>query len=527
LRSGGSSALVKLVPRRLFAASALPLNMDAKRSPTATLLPPAFFLLAALIYIGCTTDLIPATGEKRYLGFTWEEEVKLGKQASQEVAATFGIYKDPKLERYVDQVGQRVLARSHLRRPETEQTFRNTPVTFEILDSPIINAMALPGGHIYVTRGMLAHLNSEDQLAVVLAHEIGHVAARHAARQTWQQQLGQGLLLGGAILGQTVLGLPAEQILNLGATAAQIIFLRYSREDELEADRLGVEYSSLAGYNAEEVTNFFRTLARIQEKEGQGLPNFLSTHPDPGDRIQRIKELTAKWRPQQRERPARLEDYYAAIDGIVLGEDPRQGFVERNVFYHPDLGFQFPVPPGFKVINQPTQVIMVENKNRAMLGFTVTGEKSLDAAASKFTQQGGLKVIESGRVRASALPAIAVVADGQMANSQVVRLLAYFVEYRGRIYHFVGYTSPEAFASFRSVFLQTMNGFGEVRDSRVLRRQPVRLQVQPADRAAPFRAFVPRELPPDMRPEDVAILNQVTLDQEIPRGTFLKLPKLA
>jgi predicted Zn-dependent protease len=500
--------------------------MNVKPSRDSRRLLPAFFLLAALIYIGCTAGIIPATGEKRYLGFSWEEEVKLGKQASQEVAATFGIYKDPKLERYVDQVGQRVLARSHLRRPETEQEFRNTPVTFQILDSPIINAMALPGGHIYVTRGMLAHLNSEDQLAVVLAHEVGHVAARHAARQTWQQRLGQGLLLGGAILGQTVLGLPAEQILNLGATAAQLIFLRYSREDELEADRLAVEYSSLAGYNAGEAANFFRTLARIQEKEGQGLPNFLSTHPDPGDRIQRIRELTAKWRPQG-PRPADPETFYAAIEGMVLGEDPRQGFVERNVFYHPDLGFQFPVPPGFKVVNQPTQVIMVENKNRAILGFTLTAEKSLEAAAAKFIQQSGLRVIENRRVRSDSLPAIAVTADAQMANGQVVRLLAYFVEYRGRIYNFVGYTSPDAFASFRNIFLQTMTGFGEVRDARVLKRQPVRLAVQRADRTAPFRVFVPRELPPDMRPDDVAILNQVTLDQEIPRGTILKLPRLS
>jgi predicted Zn-dependent protease len=498
--------------------------MDAKRNLSCRHLWPIVFLLGALIYAGCTAGIIPATGEKRYLGFSWEDEVKLGKQASQEVAATFGIYKDAKLERYVDGIGQRVLARSHLRRPETGQEFRNTPVTFQILDSPIINAMALPGGHIYVTRGMLAHLNNEDQLAVVLAHEIGHVTARHAARQTWQQQIGQGLLLGGAILGQS-LGLPAQQILNLGGAAAQLIFLRYSREDELEADRLGVEYSSLAGYNAREVTDFFRSLVRIQEKEGQGLPNFLSTHPDPGDRIERIRELTAKWRSEQAARPARPEDYYAAIEGIVMGEDPRQGFVERNVFYHPDLGFQFPVPQGFKVVNQPTQVIMVENKSRAILGFTLTAEKSLDAAASKFLQQGGLKVIESNRVRSGSLPAIAAVADGQMANGQVVRLLAYFVDYRGRIYNFVGYTSPDAFASFRSVFLQTMSGFGEVRDSRVLKREPVRLQLQRADRNAPFKAFVPPQLPQDMRPEDLAILNQVTLTQEISRGTILKLPK--
>ena len=192
-------------------------------------------LLSILLLFGCTADIVPATGEKRYLGYTWQQETEIGKQASQQVAALFGLYRDPKLERYVMEVGNRVLATSHLRRPGTEEQFRKTPVTFGILDSPIINAMALPGGYVYVTRGMLAHLNNEDQLATVIAHEIGHVAARHAARQAWQQQWGQGLLLGGALLGQGVFGLPAQDILNLGGMAAQLIFLRYSREDELRA----------------------------------------------------------------------------------------------------------------------------------------------------------------------------------------------------------------------------------------------------------------------------------------------------
>src|SRR5918994_2777956 len=223
-------------------------NLDILR----TMLKPVSLLLVAVVFLGCTSDIIPATGERRYLGYTWQQETELGKEASKQVAALFGVYRDPKLERYVSEVGNRVLATSHLRRSGAEEQFQKTPVTFTVLDSPIINAMALPGGYVYVTRGMLSHLNSEDQLAAVLAHEIGHVAARHAARQAWQQQLGQGLLLGGAILGQGVLGLPAQDILNLGGMAAQLLFLRYGREDELEAAKLGIEYSSGAGYDPRE-----------------------------------------------------------------------------------------------------------------------------------------------------------------------------------------------------------------------------------------------------------------------------------
>jgi predicted Zn-dependent protease len=472
-------------------------------------------LLSALLVYSCVSDIIPATGERRYLGFTWEQEKEIGKETSQQVAALFGTYRDSKLERYVTDVGNRVLATSHLRRPGIDEQIRKTPVTFGVLDSPIINAMALPGGYIYVTRGMLAHLNNEDQLASVLAHEIGHVAARHAARQTWQQQLGQGLLLGGVLLGQG-LGLPAQDILNLGSMAAQLIFLRYSREDELEADKLGVEYSSAAGYDPREAVGLFETLDRIQEKEGQGMPSFLATHPDPGDRIRRIRELTARM-PRGRQ-PFADSRFLNANAGLVLGEDPRQGFVEGNVFYHPDLRFRFPVPRGFKVINQPAQVVMVEGQNRAVLGFTSAGENSLQTAVAGFLKQPGLRVIDRGAMRSNGLPAYAAVAEAQTENGQVVRIMAYFIDYRGTVYHFVGYTSPQLFGNFRNLFLQTMQGFSAVQDARVLNRQPVRIALETVRRPASFRELIPRTLPEPFTPEDIAIMNQVELNQKIEPG---------
>ena len=313
--------------------------------------------LGAAIFYACVSDFVPATGQKQYLGYTWQQEVAIGKEASKQISGLFGIYRDSKVERYVTDVGNRVLATSHLRRSGVSEEVRNTPVTFGVLDSPIINAMALPGGYIYITRGMLAHLNNEDQLATVLAHEIGHVAARHVARQALQQQWSQGLLLGGALVGQGF-GLPAQNILNFVGMAAQLFSLRYSREDELEADKLGVEYTYASGFDSREVIGFFQTLSRIQYKEGQGMPGFLSTHPNPGDRIQKIQEMTAAL-PRDRRSPADSR-YLDAIEGLVLGEDPRQGFVENDVFYHPDSRFRFPVPRGFKIINQPTQVVMVE-----------------------------------------------------------------------------------------------------------------------------------------------------------------------
>jgi predicted Zn-dependent protease len=476
-----------------------------------------------LVY-ACVSDIVPATGDKRFVGFTWQEEAEIGKQANKEVSALFGVYRDAKVERYVTEVGNRVLAASHLRRPGVDEQVRSTPVTFGVLDSPIINAMALPGGYVYITRGMLAHLNNEDQLAGVLAHELGHVAARHAARQAWQQKIGQGLMLGGALLGQG-LGLPIQDLMNLGGMAAQLILLRHSRGDELEADQLGIEYSSGAGYDPREVTGLFQTLDRMQEKEGQGMPSFLSTHPDPGARVQRIRELTAAMTRDRR--TVADSRYMNTIEGLVIGEDPRQGFVEGQMFYHPDLRFSFPVPRGFKVVNQPTQVVMVEGQNRALMGFSATGEKSAQEAAAKFLNQQGLRVVQRGPLRSNQLPAYVAIADAQTENRQIVRLMAYFVEYRGAVYHFLGYAPQQAFGTFRDAFLQTMQGFSELRDPQMLKRQPVRLSIQKVSRSASLRDLLPASLPPPLKSEEVALMNQAELNQRIAVGTIVKVPAVS
>jgi predicted Zn-dependent protease len=195
------------------------------------------------------------------------------------------------------------------------------------------------------------------------------------------------------------------------------------------------------------------------------------------------------------------------------------------MFYHPDLRFRFPVPRGFKVVNQPTQVVMVESQNRAMLGFTSTGEKSPETAASKFMNQQGLRIVERGPMRSNGLPAYAAIADAQMQNGQAVRVIVYFVEFRGSVYQFVGYSGQQAFSSYRGAFLQTMQGFGEVQDSRILNRQPVRIGLQTVSREARFQDLIPRSFPAPFTAQEVAILNQVELTQEVGAGKILKAPQ--
>ena len=416
-----------------------------------------------------------------------------------------------------------------MRRPDTQAKFRNTEFTFRILDSPIINAFALPGGYVYVTRGLMAHLNNEAQLAVVLGHEIGHVAARHASQQAARQQFTQGLLVAGAVAGQAALGGEAAQnILGLGGQAAQLLSLSYSRDNERESDRLGVEYAIKAGYEAAEGSAFFETLKRIQSQSNQSIPTWQSTHPDPGARETTIRDLAAKWR-QQVGTPAdetNQDTYYRQLEGIVLGENPRNGFEENDVFYHPELEFRFPVPGGWTVQNQPTQVAIIQSDQEAFVVFDIAQESSAQAAAGKLTGQQGVTVVEQRSTRVNGNPAQRVLLQGQTEQGQTVRILAYAIEFDGNVYRFQGLTTADRYDTYRNVFERTMEGFTRLTDPSILNIQPKRLTIRPASRTAAFRTFVDEgALPDEMSAEDLAIINQVGLDQQIEQGRPLKLPR--
>ena len=254
------------------------------------LLIPLFFITA------CVVQRNPVSGNKRALAYSWDKEVEIGTQADSEISAQFGVYDDENIQDYIDQIGQEMLEVSHMRREDTDPKFKNTPFTFRVLNSPVVNAFALPGGYVYVTRGLMTHLNNEAQLAVVVGHEIGHVAARHASQRALSQTISQIAVVGGSILGQELLGLPGRSLMNLSSQAAQLILLSYSRDHERESDQLGVEYSARQGYLAAEGAEFFTSLKRISEKSGQPIPTHLSTHPDPGEREKNIPRMAEEWR---------------------------------------------------------------------------------------------------------------------------------------------------------------------------------------------------------------------------------------
>lgn len=484
--------------------------------------------LFVLLLIGSCISLqeSPVSGTKRAYAYSWAQEVQMGKEYDPQIVAEFGLVTDAGLAQYVSAVGEAVLKESHLRRPETNPMFTSSPFTFRVLDSPVINAFALPGGYNYVTRGILAHLENEAQLAMILGHEVAHVAARHASQQALTQQAGSLLVIGGAVLTETVLGGGGAQVMELGGGAAQLLFLSYSRDAESESDRLGVEYAARAGYRAGEGAKFFTSLRRISVASGQRIPTHLSSHPDPGDRekdivrrADRFKELGYAQEIVGRER------YLAAIDGIMLGENPREGFTKDGQFVHPDLKLKFGIPNGWQVQNGRNAVILYPSDQKAVVQFTMVSDVGTPAeAVDQIGNRKGVVVVDRQPVQGSTLGAYRMIADLNDDKGNAYRLLVVSAKLDNKIYRFVGYSLKADFESFSASLAIPSSSFGVLTDAAALNIQPTRLKVITTTRQGRFSSFLPNPLPVNLTADEIAIMNQVHLDDVIPAGVKLKIP---
>ena len=476
------------------------------------------------------------TGERKSYAYSWQQELEMGAAADKEITEKMGLYEHPEIQAYVDSVGRRVLAASTFADQKTPEMYRNTKFTFRVIDSPVVNAFALPGGYVYVTRGLMTHVQNEAQLAVVLGHEIAHVAARHASQQARRSQWTQLGVIGAAILGQKVLGDRAPDLgnlVNLGGTAAQAFMLRYSREAEHESDNLGVTYAARAGYNAAESVRFFEVLKRVSATEGKSLPTWQSSHPDPGDRAKRVQQITAAAQaaPAAPGAPAPAsmvgeDEYLKRIEGIVVGEDPREGFAQNGVFYHPTLRFQFQPANGWKMDNQKAAVVFAEPNGRALMGLQMaSGARARDAAAA-FAQKNKINVTGSTDTQINGLPASVILGQAQSEQGELGVWNA-FIEHEGRVYSILGYAPAAAFESVRRTFEGVAASFSPLRDPNIAQVQPARLKLVRADRNAPFASFVPTSLPPNLNAENLAVMNQLRADEPVPAGRVLKIPDVA
>lgn len=317
-------------------------------------------LVAAAAVSGCTTNR--ATGEQSFTAFMSEEdEMRVGAEEHPKMLEAFGgTYSDAELQAYVSALGKKLVAQS-----ETP----NAEFQFFVLNDDTVNAFALPGGYVYISRGLITLCEDEAELAGVIGHEIGHVTARHSA-QRYSSAVATNLgLTAVGILG-SVFGAPSG-LGNVVSFGAQAALQSYSRSQELEADRLGARYMTRAGYNPSGLTDFFAKLDMQNgiEAEMAGRPkndyNIMSTHPRTTDRIEQARQIATEQMPPNAIRAR--QNFLSRIDGVLFGKDPKEGFMKGDTFIHPDLGFRFEFPPNFKVNNGKSDVVGTNGKGTTII----------------------------------------------------------------------------------------------------------------------------------------------------------------
>jgi predicted Zn-dependent protease len=475
---------------------------------------PLFFAVLLLIP-SCAIN--PVTGKRQLMLMSEAQEVALGAQYDPSVIATFGEYKDTDMDAYLRNIGMQMGLISH--RPKLEYHFK-------VLDTPVINAFAVPGGYVYLTRGILAMLNNEAELAGIMGHEMGHIAARHTASQQAKQTLGQVLLIGGMIASKKFASI-AEQAFQ----GMQLLFLKFSRDNEREADKLGVEYSSKVSFDAHKMADFFQVLQKMSLSDEQGgVPTFMSTHPDPGDRYNAVNAEATQWQENLKypEWKVNEDSYLRLIDGIVYGEDPRQGYVEGTTFYHPELKFQFTYPDGWQFQNSPIQVQMAPKDGNAMIAFTFAVGSSLQVAADSALLGLGVTVQEKQAVKVNGLPAIAVVStrvnqDQTTGTQSTIQVLSYFIDFSKNYYVFHGVSSQANFSTYFPAMKAAMTSFSQVTNQAKLVVKPDYLRVKKVTKTATlaetFRSF---NIPAD-KFNDYALMNNMKLTDQVPVGKLIKI----
>lgn len=418
---------------------------------------------------GCAEN--PVTGRQNLVLMSANEEIRAGREADAEIRKEYGVYNNAALQQYVDRVGQRVARTSH----RGDLTYR-----FTVLDSPEINAFALPGGYVYVTRGMLAYLNTESELAAVLGHEIGHVTARHAVQQQSAATAANlGIMLGSIFLPE--LRSQAAQTL-LGAVGGSILS-GYGREHELEADRLGAEYLARSGYNPQAMIRVIGILkdqeafdAEVARQEGRAPRRYhgvFDTHPRNDTRLQQLVADANRFSQGGREEnPAA---YLNAVNGIIFGDSPEQGVVRNGKFLHEGLDFVLDFPDGWRVQNTPQRVAAQSPAGDALIQMVLADGR----ASPQEVLRRGLRLDNGGNIQNVMINDLPAALATGTVQGRPVRAAA--IDYRNRIYVLVAQTrSVDVFNRYRALIDDTIRSFRPMQASERRLAKPLILRTVPA-----------------------------------------------
>lgn len=472
----------------------------------------ALSVAVAATLVACATN--PATGKSEFSLMSEAQEIQLGKQSDAQVRQEMGVYDNAELQRYVSDVGMRLARASE--RP-------NLPWQFTVVDEPAVNAFALPGGYIYVTRGILPFLQSEEQMAGVLGHEIGHVTARHSAQQyTKATSAGIGLTLLGVFVPE------ARPFQGVAETGLGLLFLKYGRDDELQADRLGAQYTGRTGWDPRGVAGMLQTLQRLDVASGssRGVPNWLSTHPNPGDRVEKVLAFIEQ-NPMPVGTGGRGKDkleYERRIDGIIFGDSPEDGIVRGNQFLHPVLRLALTFPSGWDIRNSPQHVVAKAPNREAYLLMQLVPKASgsIQQIAQSTMANAGFRQLEGERANLNGLDAYVGTYQGAMEGLGNVVTVAAHVVNEGRVYMIAGLTPANEFSAMQAEFARSIRSFRELSSSEAANIRPNRVDLYTVRGGDTWPSIAQRS-GGSLKPETLAIMNGYDPKEQPKAGDRIKI----
>ena len=483
---------------------------------------PLLLALAALGLSACNYATSPATGRQFLTPVSEKQEAKLGAEEHPKILAEFGgAYSEkPNINAYVNQIGQQVA--QHAER-------KDVTYTFTVLNSNDINAFALPGGYVYVTRGLVALANNEAELAGVLGHEIGHVNARHTAERMGQQQtagilstlgVAAATILGGDTLGQMAGGLAQQgSALYLG---------QYSQSQEFEADSLGVRYIAKTGYDPQAMATFLDSLdqdVHLEAKEA-GNPeaadaySMTQSHPRTPDRVQRaIAEANIPVANPVLDR----DRFLGQINGMIWGSDPREGVVKGSTFIHPGLRFAFDAPKDMKLQNSSDAVLGAGNN--ALMQFDLASPAP-DGSLSDYITSGwqkGAKVENVQSFEVNGMEAATGVAQGSVNDTQVAIRLVAIRRNAKEVYRFMFATPPENFEAADKHFIASARSFREIGAQDAAAYRPKHIQVVTVQPGETVTSLAQRMQTDEAQADWFRVINHLPANATLQAGQKVKL----
>lgn len=457
---------------------------------------------------GCAVN--PATGGRNFMLVSRSQEKKLGKDAHPKLIKEFGgVYNDPHVTGYAEYLGRKLAAVTET--PSDE-------FTFTVLDSPIVNAFATPGGYVYISRGLMALAESEAELAGVMGHELGHVVARHSSQRMSKATVAGALsgLLGAGQVGQALGGLYLSS---------------FSRDQEMEADRLGVRYISRAGYDPAAMTSFLAKMganSRLQAQIAGRDPNdvderdIMSTHPRTKERVQQAMQLAGARGGQG---VIDRDGYLQRIDNMIYGDSPDQGYIRDRTFIHPGMRLSFRAPEGFLIRNTPDAVLAISEKKKVLIKFD-DADEPFDGEMTSYIADDWAKERNLQDLAATRLGALPAATAKTYIDTRSERLVARIAAIRfdsKRIFRFIAVAPGEGVSNLPGAFQETISSFRKLSAAEAAAVRPWRVRIadiRPGDtawslgRRMPFTSF---------QTEHFRMLNGLKEGDRVIAGTRMKL----